>query len=92
VIASVATAVYLLCALASASCAILLGRMYWRNRARVRPLVAWSSASFAAFAVSNALVVIDLAILGSPRLLIARAGTACLASAVLLFGLIQDTE
>ena len=88
----VATPIYLLCALASAGCAALLLRMQWRNRRRARPLVAWSSAAFVGFAVSNALAVVDLVFLNSPKLSVARAGAACLASAALLLGLIFYTE
>jgi hypothetical protein len=88
----VAPSLYVLCSLASAGCAALLLQMHWRNRSRVRPLVAWSSAAFVGFAVSNALVVADLVILSAPNLSVARAGTACVASTVLLIGLICDTE
>jgi hypothetical protein len=42
-----ATAVYFLCALTSACCAVLLGRMFWLHRYRARRLLLWSSLSFA---------------------------------------------
>lgn len=87
-----ATAVYFLCALTSAACAVLLFRVFWQHRRRARRLMLWSSLSFAWFAVSNALVFTDLVILQTAELAVARAATACVASAFLLFGLIWETE
>ena len=87
-----ATAVYLLCALTSAACAVLLFRVFWRYRHRARRLVLWSSLSFAWFAVSNALVFTDLVILRTAQFATVRAATACVASACLLFGLIWESE
>ena len=87
-----ATAVYFLCALASASCAVLLFRMFWTHRGHARPLVVWTSVSFAVFAISNGLVFVDLVVLPHGGLAIARAATACGASAILLFGLIWDAS
>jgi hypothetical protein len=87
-----ATAVYLLCALASGACAVLLFRMFWTHRGHVRPLVLWISVSFAGFALSNALVFADLVVLRNGRLAVARAATACGASAILLFGLVWDAS
>ena len=87
-----ATAVYFLCALTSAVCAILLFRLFWQHRRRATRLALWSSLSFAWFAVSNALVFADLVILRTGELAIARAATACVAGALLLFGLIWETE
>ena len=55
-------------------------------------LALWSSLSFAGFAVSNALVFADLAILQTGELAIARAATACAGGALLLGGLIWETE
>ncbi|HEY7288504.1 MAG TPA: DUF5985 family protein [Vicinamibacterales bacterium] len=87
-----ATAVYLLCAVASAGCAGLLFWTSWNHRGRVRPLVFWTALCFTGFAISNGLVVIDLIVLRNGALATARAATACLASAVLLFGLIWDAS
>ena len=87
-----ATAVYFLCAVTSAACAVLLFRMYLRHRHEATRLALWSSVSFGWFAVSNSLVFVDLVIFRSAEWAIARAATACLASAVLLFGLILETE
>ncbi|HEV3062201.1 MAG TPA: DUF5985 family protein [Vicinamibacterales bacterium] len=87
-----ATAVYSMCAFASTACAVLLFRVFWQHRHRTTRLVLWSSLSFACFAVSNALVFADLVVFRTADLAVARAATACLASAVLLFGLIWETE
>jgi hypothetical protein len=85
-----ATAVYFLCALTSTGCAVILFWTFWRHRDRVRMLVLWSGLSFALFAISNALVFVDLVLLRAGDLAVARAATACLASAVLLYGLIEE--
>jgi hypothetical protein len=87
-----ASVVYLLCAVASAGCAVLLFRTFWLHRGRVRPLVLWTGLSFTLFAVSNGLVFVDLVLLRNGQLGIARAATACGASAILLFGLIWDAS
>jgi uncharacterized membrane protein YbjE (DUF340 family) len=87
-----ATVVYVLCAVTSAACSILLFRMFWKHRRHASRLVLWSSLSFAGFAVSNALVLADFIVLRTPELAIARAATACVAGGVLLFGLISETE
>lgn len=87
-----ATMVYLLCAIASAGCAVLLFWIFWRHRGHVKPLALWTGLCFAGFAVSNGLVVIDLVVLQDRALVVARAATACVASGLLLFGLIWDAS
>jgi hypothetical protein len=87
-----ATTVYFLCALTSAACAALLFRMYVRHRHEATRVALWSSVSFGWFAVSNALVFADLVIVRTADWAIARAVTACLAGAVMLLGLIWETE
>jgi hypothetical protein len=52
----------------------------------------WSGLSLAAFAVSNALVFIDLVLVPTAQLVVARAATACLASGLLLYGLISEAQ
>jgi biotin transporter BioY len=44
------TAVYLLCFLASSTCASLLGRAWWRSRARI---LLWSALCFTFLAYNN---------------------------------------
>jgi hypothetical protein len=87
-----ATAVYLLCAGASAACATLFFWVFWQHREHVSHLVLWVGLCFAGLALSNGLVVIDLIILPGGRFAVARAVTAFAASALLLFGLIWDAS
>jgi hypothetical protein len=83
-----AIAVYVLCMLTSAFCAVLLLREYRRSRAR---LLLWSSLSFVAWAVNNALVFTDLVLLlNVVDLSLPRAAVAVTAIGLLLYGLIWD--
>jgi hypothetical protein len=84
-----ASAVYLLCFVASCICAYLLGRSYLRTGAR---LLLWSGLCFGILAVNNLVLVVDLLLLPAadlrvPRLLLALAGVG-----TLLFGCIWDLE
>jgi hypothetical protein len=85
----IAPAVYFLCALTSALCAVALIREYARRHTR---LLLWSSLAFVCFAASNALVFADFVLLPAVDLSVVRVGTACLGVALLLFGLVWDTE
>jgi hypothetical protein len=82
-----ATAVYVLCMVTSAFCAVLLLREYRRTRAR---LLLWSSLSFVAWAANNALVFTDLVVLPGIDLSLVRAVAALTAITLLLYGLIWD--
>ena len=82
-----AIAVYILCVMTSTFCATLLLREYLRTQAR---LLFWSSLAFAAFALHNALVFMDLVVLPAVDLSLFRATAALLAVALLLYGLIWD--
>ncbi len=81
--------VYILCALTSAFCAVLLIRSYRGQRSR---LLLWSSLCFAGLAVTNALLVIDLLVVPDVDLALLRAGVACGAMLMLLIGLIWETR
>jgi hypothetical protein len=84
-----AVAVYLLCMLTSAFCALLLLREYRRSRAR---LLLWSSLSFVGWAINNAMLFMDLVLFGNlVDLSLARASTALVAISLLLYGLVWDT-
>ena len=61
--------IYLLCALTSAGCVGLLVRGYWRNRAA---LLLWSAACFVGLTLNNILLFVDLALLPSVDLSLAR--------------------
>ena len=71
---------------------MLLFWTFWRHSGRVRPLVLWTALCVTGFAISNGLVVIDLIVLRNGALATTRAAIACVASAVLLFGLIWDAS
>jgi hypothetical protein len=89
-----AASVYILCALTSLACAVLLFRGYRRSRAR---FLMWSSLCFLALAVNNAFLFVDKVVLPDQDQLLGiafpvwRAGTA-LAGLLLLYGLIWDAE
>ncbi|MEX0908871.1 MAG: DUF5985 family protein [Gemmatimonadaceae bacterium] len=80
--------VYLLCALTSLACTVLLLRSYLRTRVR---LLLWSGLCFAGLALNNALLVLDdqslVTDLSNLRTLPALAGVA-----LLVYGLIWDSR
>ncbi|WNG32921.1 hypothetical protein F0U61_04300 [Archangium violaceum] len=84
-----ADAVFLLCAATSLACAVLLLRGYARNRV---PLLLWSSLCFVGLAVNNVLLVVDLMIIPGRDLLLFRNLSGFLALALLVFGLVWDSE
>ncbi len=82
-----AEVVYVLCALTSAGCALLLLRAWRRSRVR---LLLWSFWCFAFLAVNNVLLVVDLAVVTGTDLSVPRAATALAGLVLLLYGLIYD--
>lgn len=84
-----AEAVYVLCALTSAFCAVLLIRSYHSQRSR---LLLWSSLCFAGLALSNVLLVIDFLIVPEVDLALARSAVAAGAMLMLLIGLIWEVR
>jgi hypothetical protein len=86
---TMADAVFLLCAATSLACAVLLLRGYTRNRV---PLLLWSSLCFVGLAVNNILLVVDLVIIPGRDLSIIRHVSAIVALALLVFGLVWDSE
>jgi hypothetical protein len=82
-------AVYILCFVTSASCAVLLARGYARSQAR---LLLWSAICFVLLAANNLLVVIDLLILPQRTFQVERLAVMLAAVAVLLAGFIWDLE
>lgn len=80
-------AVYILCALTSLACAVLLVRSYARSRTK---LLLWSSVCFIGFTLNNFLLVIDR--FGSFDLSLPRALTALVAVMSLLAGLVWSTR
>lgn len=85
-----ASAVYLLCALTSLLCSVLLLRGFFRGRKR---LLLWSGLCFAGLTLSNALMFVDLVLLPQiPKLYMPRLVTAAAAMLLLVYGLVWDTE
>jgi hypothetical protein len=84
-----AEAVYVLCALTSIACAVLLARGYARSRAR---FLLWSALCFVGLAANNVLLFLDLAVLPRVDLSLWRSVTALAGLALLLFGLVWDAE
>ena len=84
-----AEAVYLLCAVTSSLCAVLLLRAYARTGTR---LLMWSGLCFLGLALNNALLVVDLIIVPDIDLSTWRLGPAVLGVALLLYGLIWESE
>lgn len=82
-------AVYLLCFLTSAACALLLARNYRRTGAR---LLMWSALCFLLLAANNLVVVLDLLVLPATDFRLVRLMLALAALGVLLFGFIWDLE
>jgi hypothetical protein len=83
-----AEAVYLLCALTSMFCAVLLFRSYRRQRTR---LLMWSTWCFVGLALNNVLLVVDLLVVpDAVDLALVRSGTALLAIVLLVIGLLWE--
>lgn len=84
-----AEAVYILCALTSLLCAVLLLRAWRRSRLR---LLLWSALCFAGLAVNNGVLLLDLVILPDVDFAVWRGATALVSVSVLLFGLIWEGQ
>ena len=87
--AAFATAVYALCFITSAACALLLGRSYSRTGTR---LLLWSALCFACLAANNFVVVIDLVLLPQLDLSLLRQGLSACGIVMLLVGFIFGRE
>lgn len=84
-----AKAIYVVCALTSLVCAILLLRAYVQSRSA---LLLWSGVCFAGLTLNNVLLVVDRIVLpdvdlATPRLIVGAASLA-----VLVFGLVWESE
>ncbi len=84
-----AEAVYILCALTSLACAVMLWRGYHRSRAR---FLLWSSLCFVGLAMNNALLIVDLRVLPAVDLSMWRTLPALVGIALLVYGLVWDAE
>lgn len=72
-----------------ALCAVLLLRAYRRSGKR---LLLWSGLCFAGLTVSNALLLVDLAILPDIDMYVWRQGVAAVSLLSLLYGLIWESD
>ena len=84
-----AETVYVLCAVTSIACATLLLRRWLQARVR---LLLWSGLCFAALAVNNVLLFVDLVIVPGVDLGILRSGTALAGIVLLLVGLVWESK
>jgi hypothetical protein len=84
-----AAAVYVLCALTSLACAVLLLQGYARRGVR---LLLWSGLGFVGFAVGNAMLVADLVIFPERDLQLLRNLPNLAGLMVLVYGLVWDTR
>ncbi|HEY0157984.1 MAG TPA: DUF5985 family protein [Thermoanaerobaculia bacterium] len=82
-----ATAIYVLCALTSMICAVLLLRGYSRSRVR---LLFWSGLCFAGLALNNILLTLDVAVLPDLDMEMWRTLPALAGISALVYGLIWE--
>ena len=85
----IAAAVYILCALTSLACAVLLLRAYARRGVR---LLLWSGLGFVGFALGNGVLVVDMVVLPGGDLSLFRSLPVLAGLAVLVYGLVWDTR
>ena len=83
-----ANAIYILCALTSIICAILLFRGYRESGAR---LLLWAGWCFAGLAINNILLVVDVRMGDVLDLEVWRTLPAVAGVALLLYGLVWET-
>jgi hypothetical protein len=84
-----ALTVYLLCALASLVCAVLLWRGYRATRMR---LLFWGAVCFFVLVATNSLLFIDMIVFPQIDLSAWRAGITLAAFGVFLYGLIFESQ
>jgi hypothetical protein len=84
-----AEAVYALCALTSAACAVLLVRSHRKDRLR---LLFWSATCFVGLTVNNLIVFVDLVIVPDVDLSMVRSVVALASLSALLFGLVWNSR
>ncbi|HWB80186.1 MAG TPA: DUF5985 family protein [Nannocystaceae bacterium] len=82
-------AVYLLCAITSVLCAVLLLRSWTQTRTR---LLFWSGLCFVGLALNNVLLFLDLVIVPELDLRYFRSGVALLSLVSFIYGLITETK
>lgn len=80
---------YILTVVTTLLCAVLLLRAWSRVRRR---LLLWSGLCFVGLSISNALKIADLIVFAKTDLYTWRLATAALAMAMLLYGLIWESQ
>lgn len=83
-----ATLVYVLCALTSGACAVLLLRGYAQSRFR---LLLWSGLCFVGLALNNVLLFVDKRVVTDVDLSVWRTLPALAGVALLLYGFVWDS-
>ena len=81
--------VYILCAVTSLGCAVLLWRGYRRSRLR---LLFWSALCFGILAIPNGILILDMVVFPDVYILPIRSAVTQVALLVLLFGLIFESD
>lgn len=81
--------VYLLCALTSLCCVVLLGRSYRRSGMR---LLLWGALCFAGLTLNAGLLFFDLVVVPEIDLSLCRHAVALAALMLLVFGLVWDSK
>lgn len=84
-----ATLVYVLCALTSLACAVLLLRGYARNGVR---LLLWVGLCFVGLALNNVLLVVDVRVVPEVDLSLWRSLPALAGLMLLIYGLVWETR
>ena len=84
-----AETVYLLCAITSIVCAVMLLRGYRASRTN---LLFWSSLCFAGLAVNNVLLFLDLVLVRQVDLSLWRSAIAVGSMMMLLFALVWESK
>jgi hypothetical protein len=83
----IADVVFVLCALVSTACAVMLFLGYRRSRTR---LLFWSSLCFAGLAINNVMLMIDFVMVAGIDFTLYRSVIALAAVLLLVYGLIGD--
>ena len=81
--------VYLLCALTSLACAVLLLRGYRRSRAR---LLFWSGLCFVGFFLNNLLLIVSVPGVSAATLEVWRTVPALVGVSLLVYGLVWEAD
>ena len=84
-----AAAVYVLCALTSIACAVLLLRAW---RARGVRLLLWSGLGFVGFAIGNVFLVLDAVMMPEVDLSLGQSLPVLAGLLVLIYGLVWDSR